>query len=180
MNSVLFCSDLHLGHDTAATLRGFKSIAEHDHTIITMLSMQCDKRTVLWVLGDVAMKMENLQLLAAVPGRKILVRGNHDEFPIAHYQAAGFEQIHGIIKYKHMWVTHCPIHPQEMYRADANLHGHIHFTASTQQPPFPYINMNWDFWQRAVSLDEIKGIVAKKYVVYPFHDDKVVHTEVCF
>ena len=164
----------------AAVLRGFSTVVEHDHSIVTTLGAQCNKRTVLWVLGDVAMSQEHVLLLRDIPGRKILVRGNHDIYPTSVYLMAGFEQIYGIIKYKHFWVTHCPIHPQELYKRDANIHGHIHYTAKFKQPAFPFINMNWDFWQRAVSLDEIKRIVAQKYVVYPFNNDSVIHTEVCF
>jgi calcineurin-like phosphoesterase family protein len=160
--NVGFCSDLHLGHDLAAELRGFKSVAEHDHTIIAMLQMQCNKRTVLWVLGDVAMRMESMQLLADVPGRKKLVRGNHDKLQMGAYLKY-FEEIHGIIRYDEMWLTHCPVHPQEVFRRGVcyNVHGHIHDKANTGPLKFPpYINVNWDFWGRAVSLDEIRSIKA--------------------
>jgi calcineurin-like phosphoesterase family protein len=177
MSGVFFTSDLHLGHDMAAILRGHfgdKAVLEHDHTVISMLQMQLDKRTVLYVLGDVSMNMNRLSMIMQLPGRKILVRGNHDTYPLMQYLAAGFEEVYGLVKYKSMWLSHPPIHPQEMYRAVANVHGHIHWTAQNQQPPFPFINVNWDFWQRAVSLDEIKSIVEAKYVTYPFHDDKTV------
>lgn len=178
MSGVFFTSDLHLGHDMAAQLRGFfgggTAVLEHDHTIISMLQMQLDKRTVLYVLGDVAMDPKRLPMIQQLPGRKILVRGNHDEYPLMHYLAAGFEEVHGLMRYKQLWLSHPPIHPQEMYRAKANVHGHIHYTAQHQQPPFPFINVNWDFWGRAVTLDEVKAIVEAREVTYPFHDDKTV------
>lgn len=163
--SVLLCSDLHLGHETAAKLRGFDSVAEHDHTIIAMLQMQCTKRTLLWVLGDVAMKVESLALLQDVPGEKRLVRGNHDGFQDDVYHKY-FTYIHGFLRYKKTWLSHCPIHPQEMYRCEANVHGHIHYTTYHPQPKFPYINVNWDFWERAVHLDEIRQWVIDRYVPY--------------
>ena len=174
-NSVMFCSDLHLGHDNSAHLRGFKTTAEHDHTIISMLQIQCNKRTVLFILGDAAMRMESLDFLTNVPGRKKLIRGNHDVFQDGVYRKY-FEEVHGFYRYKHMWLSHCPIHPQEFYSATANVHGHIHYTAMYKSPPFPYINLNWDFWERAVSLDEIKGWVKARSVPYEHHINNVAST----
>lgn len=149
-----FTSDLHLGHSLAARLRGFESYEAHDEAVIKTLGQQCDKRTVLWVLGDVAMRLESLDLLRKVPGRKRLVRGNHDSFPVATYLQY-FEEVHGFLRYKNMWLSHCPVHPQEMCRVKINVHGHIHANAATQPLGFPYLDVNWDFYRRALSLDEI-------------------------
>jgi calcineurin-like phosphoesterase family protein len=152
--SVLFCSDLHLGHALAAKLRGYDSVEKHDQDVIYKLMQQCTKRTLLWILGDVAMKRESLDLLNAVYCEKRLVRGNHDNFQLGVYLKY-FQEIHGFLRYKEMWLSHCPIHPQEMCRVKLNVHGHIHKGAMTPELPLPYFNVNWDFWGRAVSLDEI-------------------------
>ena len=154
LGGVGFTSDLHLGHELAARLRGFSSVEDHDEAVIHTLSRQCDKRTVLWVLGDVAMRVESLDLLARVPGRKRLVRGNHDNFQLGVYQKY-FEDVHGFLRYKLMWLSHCPIHPQEMFRCKLNVHGHIHDNAATKPIGHPYLDINWDFWRRALSLDEV-------------------------
>lgn len=156
--SVLFTSDLHIGHDLAAEKRGFTSVAEHDDFVISTLKEQCSKNTVLWVLGDVVMRGGEIRRLAEIPGRKKLVIGNHDELPTLEYLLY-FEEIHGITKYKSMWLSHCPIHPQEMYRCKLNVHGHIHKNTSSPLLPHPYFNVNWDFWGRAVALDEIKAVM---------------------
>lgn len=152
-----FTSDLHLGHKLAAELRGFASVEEHDASIIETLTAQCGKRTVLWVLGDVGMSLESLDMLASVPGRKRLVRGNHDNFQLSVYQKY-FEDVHGFLRYKEMWLSHCPIHPQEMFRCKLNMHGHIHDKAQTKPIGYPYLDVNWDFWRRALSLDEVLKI----------------------
>lgn len=149
-----FTSDLHLGHQLAARLRGFDSVEAHDLFIIETLKRQCDKRTVLWVLGDVAMRIDSLAMLSEVPGRKRLVRGNHDNFDLDDYRKY-FEDVHGFLRYKNMWLSHCPIHPQEMCRVKANVHGHIHENAQTKPIGFPYLDVNWDFHHRALSLDEV-------------------------
>jgi len=154
--SVLFTSDLHLGHDLAAEKRGFLSIDEHDDYIIETLKSQCTKNTVLWILGDVVMRGGEIRRLAEIPGRKKLVIGNHDELPTLEYLLY-FESIHGITKYKGMWLSHCPIHPQEMYRCSLNVHGHIHKNTNSPLLDKPYFNVNWDFWRRALDLDEIRA-----------------------
>jgi len=151
--SVGFTSDLHLGHALAAGKRGFATVEEHDQAVIETLANQCTKRSVLWILGDVAMRPESLALLAKVPGRKRLVRGNHDRYAISEYLKY-FEDVHGFLKYKQMWLSHCPIHPQEMHRVKLNVHGHIHADAATKPLGRPYLCVNWDFLARALALEE--------------------------
>ena len=154
--SVFITSDLHLGHELASKCRGFANTTEHDDYIIKILKIQCfNKRMLLWILGDVAMKMEALDRLSEIPCEKRLVRGNHDTFKDNVYRKY-FTKIHGFLRYKSMWLSHCPIHPQEMYRCKGNVHGHIHMNTQSPLLPYPYFNVNWDFHARAIPLDEIK------------------------
>lgn len=152
--SVGFCSDLHLGSRTAARLRLFDSVEKHDAYIVSTLMMQCTKRSLLWILGDVASTEESLHLLHAIPGRKRLIIGNHDDLGFKTYLKY-FDEVHGFMRYKQCWLSHCPIHPQEMIRVSLNIHGHIHRGGLTPPLPLPYLNVNWDFWSRAVSLEEV-------------------------
>lgn len=82
MSRHLFTSDLHLGHDKVARLRGFGYSEPHDEYVIERLRRAVGKDDVLWVLGDVVGRAKDLpyaqDLLAEVPGRKRLVLGNHD------------------------------------------------------------------------------------------------------
>ena len=156
--SVYFTSDLHLSHKLASELRGFNSIQEHDDFVMDSLKKIDNKRAMIWILGDVAMQPEALERLGDLRSRLKLVRGNHDQYKDEEYQKY-FEVMHGFLKYKNLWLSHCPIHPQEMFRCGANVHGHIHKNAATDCLGFPYINMNWDFWRRPVSLNEISFMV---------------------
>jgi calcineurin-like phosphoesterase family protein len=70
-----------------------------------------------------------------------------------------FEDVRGFLRYKQMWLSHCPIHPQELYRCKLNVHGHIHKNTNSPELPLPYVNVNWDFWKRAISLDELRELV---------------------
>lgn len=145
----------------ASDKRGFNDIRVHDETVLASIEVIDDKRMVLYVLGDVAMNESMIERLNDFKCRKILVRGNHDTYKLDKYLEV-FEEIHGFIKYKGMWLSHCPIHPQEMFRAEVNVHGHIHKDALTKPLGFPYINVNWDFWHRPLSLDEVKVLIESR------------------
>ena len=157
--NVAFSSDAHLGHKLAATKRGFSSVERHDEAVISSYKDVCTKRTHLWLLGDVSFTVGGLERLRELPGKKILVRGNHDNLRVNY--ADYFDEIYGIVKYKNMWISHMPPHPQELYRCKAFLHGHLHKDSNSPELEFPFINVNWDYWHRAVDLDEIKGMIEK-------------------
>ena len=157
----LFCSDLHLGHKLAAEMRGYPSVEEHDNHIMDTLQSHCkNKRDILWILGDAAMNKSALFRLNELNCKKILIRGNHDQERLSDYVQV-FDNIHGFYKYKGLWLSHCPIHPQEMLRVKANVHGHIHKDAMTSSIGFPYININWDFYKKPLTFDEIRDIVTE-------------------
>jgi calcineurin-like phosphoesterase family protein len=76
-------------------------------------------------MGDAAFTDDELIALGNLRGRKILIKGNHDDMTSTALQTSVFEEIHGIIKYKGMWLSHAPIHPVEL-RGKKNVHGHTH------------------------------------------------------
>ena len=46
---------------------------------------------------------------------------------LANYLARGVESVAGMVHYKGLILTHCPIHPMELdHRFNKNIHGHIH------------------------------------------------------
>jgi calcineurin-like phosphoesterase family protein len=77
-------------------------------------------------MGDTAFDQESLNLIGNLKGRKILIKGNHCDLVSTHAQCQVFEEIYGILKYKGMWLTHCPIHPDEMRARKGNIHAHVH------------------------------------------------------
>jgi len=142
--TVWLTSDLHLGHPFASEVRGFSSIEEHDSTIIENLRSVVTKRDKLFVLGDVAWKNSHLKLMAKVPGQKEMIFGNHDKMMAQEYLKY-FHKLHGFRRYKNFWLSHCPIHPQEIYRCKGNIHGHIHNGGGTKELYKPYYCVNTDF-----------------------------------
>ena len=121
-----FCADPHLGHKNIHNFRGFVSSPE-DNTSKFLLeaSKKLNKRGVTYFLGDVAFDKESLDLIGGLKGRKILIKGNHDDKVSSLEQLQVFDEIHGIFKYKKYWLSHAPIHPHEL-RGKINLHGHVH------------------------------------------------------
>ncbi len=128
MSIVRFIADLHLGHTNMALHRGFSSVEEHDEHIIAKWNSVVTKRDITYILGDVTMeKSAPYPLLDRMNGVKHIVLGNHDRRQDAKRLLQYAESIAGMIQYKGVMLTHCPIHPMELdYRFNKNIHGHIH------------------------------------------------------
>lgn len=78
-----FTSDLHLGHEKVADMRGFKSVEAHDETIANNWMEAVGKNDVVYILGDISCcsrrsEIAALDLIEALPGTKRLIAGNHD------------------------------------------------------------------------------------------------------
>lgn len=127
MSRVFFISDLHFHHkrilEFSAHLRDGDCVIEHNHILVCKWNQTVKKRDLVYVCGDVCMDRD-MSILEELNGWKILIRGNHDNYPIREYLKY-FEDIQGVCKYKGYWVSHAPIHPAEL-RGKANIHGHVH------------------------------------------------------
>lgn len=128
MSLVRFIADLHLSHSNMATRRGFATIEEHDAHIIAQWNSVVHKRDVVYILGDVTMeKAAPYHLLDQLNGTKHVVLGNHDRRQDVGKLLEHVASVAGMVQYKGIILTHCPIHPAELeYRFPRNIHGHIH------------------------------------------------------
>lgn len=126
MSNVYVTSDWHLGHKgiTSRFRKEFGSDGHHDYVIVENAAKVLTKRDAVFMLGDMSFTVEGLEMIGKLPGRKILVRGNHDTLSMAQYNAV-FDEIHGAYRYKGAFLTHIPIHEMELYRG-FNIHGHCH------------------------------------------------------
>ena len=123
-------ADLHFRHPGILSfsngLRGGTTMEEHDKWIIDQWNSVVTKHDLVYVLGDVAINSDGLDLVKKLRGSKMLVRGNHDIYDTRRYLDVGFQQVHGIIRYRGtFWLTHVPIHPGSL-RHLYNIHGHTH------------------------------------------------------
>jgi len=125
--SVYFLGCAHLGHNNIGKFRTFVKDGQDNIRLIQEdWNKRINKNDLIFCLGDTAFSKEGLDIIGNSKGRKILVSGNHENLVSFQDKCAVFEEIHGIIRYKKMWLTHCPIHPDEMRRCVGNVHAHIH------------------------------------------------------
>jgi len=140
LSKVYIISDLHLGHLSMALKRGFKNVEEHDnHIINTWNSVVLNKKDVVYILGDITMENKrHYDKLDLLRGRKKVVLGNHDRPEFTHDLLNYVDTLSGMIKYKGLILTHCPIHESELKWCHKNIHGHVH-EASLANPK--YVNV---------------------------------------
>lgn len=132
MSNIFFTSDFHLGHKVIAPKyrTAFSSTEEHDAKLFELMSTLV-RRDILYILGDFIFDSPKydwyLEQIAKFPFRIRLVMGNHDS--VRMYEPSrptNIELQKPFFTYKHMWLSHCPIHPMEMRGRLLNLHGHLH------------------------------------------------------
>ncbi len=119
---IYLITDTHLGHKNM--LKSCNRPEHFTNLILTNCRKMVKRDDLLIHLGDVAWNESDLQRFLALPGRKILVRGNHDKKSTSYYMNAGFELVvdsmiitlHGIkVLFSHS--------PQYAHSADINIHG---------------------------------------------------------
>jgi calcineurin-like phosphoesterase family protein len=133
------CADHHFGHanilnfkrDDGTSLRPFKSLEEHDETLIANHNSVVQPADRVYLLGDVCIKRQYLHLLYRLNGRKVLVKGNHDIFKLKDYLPY-FDDIRAYVVQKdkngnQVILSHVPIHPGSLKRFGVNIHGHLHY-----------------------------------------------------
>ncbi|WDS52173.1 metallophosphoesterase [Microbacterium phage UtzChips] len=75
-----YTSDLHLGHERVAAIRGFSDPWAHDAAITSAWLETVEPHDTVYVLGDLAVGgwRRALDIVRELPGTKHLVAGNHD------------------------------------------------------------------------------------------------------
>ena len=129
MSKLLLSSDWHLGHNNIHKYRTqFSSAEEHHNTVFENMATAVGKRDTLVLLGDIAFDRDWLYKIQEIHcKKKILVLGNHCTEKCHIMDIVNvFDQVHGLWSKKSCWFSHCPIHPQEMRKRKANIHGHLH------------------------------------------------------
>lgn len=162
---VLYTSDLHLGHRSICKYRSkFSNAEDHDEYILNLMS-KLSKRHILYILGDFLFDGPHfesyLKRISTFPCTIKLVMGNHDSTKLYTQTIAPNIQIQlPLFSHKNIWVSHCPIHPQELRNRAGNLHGHLH---NSRVPDSRYFNVNldvnnYDFVPQATILTTLKAL----------------------
>lgn len=76
-------------------------------------------------LGDVAMNKRGLAVIDRCNGRKVLIKGNHDREKLNQYTGRFYDVRAGHLL-SGILLTHIPVHPNQLDRFTANVHGHMH------------------------------------------------------
>lgn len=137
-----FIADTHLGHRNIWKYRKvFESTLHNDLYFTRVLQEVSTKRDSMYFLGDIAFDEYYLGLIKELPGRKILILGNHcSEYIPVKKLVDAFDEVHGLLKYKEFWLSHAPLHDGEL-RGKLNVHGHVH---AASVPDTKYLNVSVD------------------------------------
>jgi calcineurin-like phosphoesterase family protein len=135
MKRRLVFSDGHFGHDKiykftdnqGNLLRPWAKTAEEaDEMMVEAWNKVVRQQDTVYHLGDVAMKVGGISVISRLNGRKVLIRGNHDIFPLKKYLPY-FADVRGTHKQGPMIFSHYPLHRDSLPRwCLANVHGHTH------------------------------------------------------
>ena len=137
MGRSLFIADLHLGSERIMRLchRPFAALDEQDRAVATNWEKAVKEEDTVYVLGDVSEGdyERTVRILSPLPGRKILVVGNHDdeESLCCYRRARLFEEIVNYAKTeengREIILFHYPIMDWENRQFGSILvYGHIH------------------------------------------------------
>lgn len=106
--------------------RPWATVEEHDRELVERWNATVRKDDTVWHLGDVCLGgRDKLAIVASLNGRKKLVMGNHDAYPLECY-TAHFAKVFGAAEFSDCILTHVPIHPYQLTRYRLNVHGHMH------------------------------------------------------
>lgn len=129
MTTTWFTSDLHLGHQKVAEIRGFADPEDHDREILENLYRDLSTGDSLWILGDISSGGSAAQdsalsaihsLAADLDLRLHLVAGNHDGVHPMHRNARKWDQAYRTVFEsvqpfarrrlggRNLWVSHFP------------------------------------------------------------------------
>lgn len=145
MSNVWLTSDLHWGHKNICKYRSeFDTEAEHRRVTKGNILGCLGKRDLLWILGDsvfTADAIKDLMDLKESCGTIKLVLGNHcgQHMTREEYRSflSLFDAVYGIHKKYDSWLTHAPVHEDEL-RGSFCVHGHVH---TKTVDDYRYVNM---------------------------------------
>jgi calcineurin-like phosphoesterase family protein len=158
-----YTADPHFGHASILRFcsRPFRDVAEMDAHILSAYQAVMRAKDDLWIIGDFAFaKIDEATrleaLLAAIPGRKHLIKGNHDKPWMT--TLSGWHSVHDLIEVKEggyrLTLCHYPMvtFPGARHQA-VQLFGHVHQNWKGSRNS---VNVGVDVWGfRPVTLPDI-------------------------
>lgn len=124
-------SDTHFNHANIIKYcnRPFKDVNEMNETMIKNWNEVVSNQDIVLHLGDVALgsKDEARKIIKRLNGRKILIKGNHDNWTDEFYKECGFEYVsrYPIVWNQFFLLSHAPL-PLSETTPYYNYYGHVH------------------------------------------------------
>lgn len=133
MPNVFLTSDTHFGHVNickftnydGSPVRPWDSVEEMDEEMVKRWNDTVGPKDKVYHLGDVVINRKSLQILDRLNGDKVLIKGNHDIFPLKDY-VKYFRDIRAYHVMNGCILSHIPVHKDSIARFGANIHGHTH------------------------------------------------------
>lgn len=134
-----YISDLHLLHENVLRFdnRPFESLEQMHETLVHNWNKKVTNGDTVYILGDISMRGNKealISLVATLKGKKILIKGNHDDvsdyrYQQLFYQICDYKEVHDAvdgINYD-LVLCHYPIFSwKKMGRGAILLYGHTH------------------------------------------------------
>lgn len=171
---IWFTGDTHFHHRKMAQLRGFDSIESMDAAIIERWNELVAPNDDVHHLGDFTFgnQTRGREVFDQLPGRKHLIRGNHDPKWIDHLD---WTSIHDVHLFKsdgtRLWLSHYPhLTWPWAHEGVCHLHGHSHGNGP------PSTTTRWDVGMDStgdvlVTLDRVLEVMASRvYLPVDHHD----------
>ena len=132
-------------------------------------------------LGDVTWHVKDYldNVVAKLPGKKILVRGNHDEKSLMYYMKHGFDLAVDSLSMKYRGLDILFTHePKIFHEHDINIHGHLHTNTLELSEPYSlyYLISLENNGYTMTNLDALVRNKIKK-MVYDFKNEKEKYLE---
>ena len=168
MNSIWFTSDHHFGHKKIMEYqpkeRPILCLAEMHHELISRWNEVVKPQDIVYHMGDFCFGRENIKIACLLNGRKNLILGNHDRYPMDEYLPY-FNRVMGAHYWKMCVLTHIPVHPENLgSRAFINVHGHLHSKRVQQDVSFGCTEDD----------DRYMNVSVEQNNLYPFHADQIL------
>lgn len=182
-----FTADTQIFHDLTSSLRGFATNDEHHDHVEQEWNAHVDPRDTVIVVGDSHMSSleEAMAFYNRLPGKKVLLKGNHDKnHPMyrnafnmeAAYRQAFAECMESMrVKFAGIdfLVNHFPYNGDTEGRESDRyvqwrlrdlgtpiIHGHVHSADKVTYSALgtAQLHVGWDAWHRPVTIEEIVAL----------------------
>lgn len=172
-------TDTHFGH--ASMVKLYHRPEDFEKRIIDNWYQVVRPEDIVIHLGDVTWHVKDYldNVVAKLPGKKILVRGNHDEKSLMYYMKHGFDLAVDSLSMKYRGLDILFTHePKIFHEHDINIHGHLHTnTLELSEPYSLYYLISLE--NNGYTMTNLDALVRHKLqkMVYDFKNEQEKYLE---